>query len=55
VKYILHKLDGPALTMNLQKVYLQYYIDGINIDEENYNKHPKIRKLKLEKILTKKQ
>jgi hypothetical protein len=50
IKYIFHRLDGPAYIMYLPNLSSQYYyIDGINIDEENYNKHPKIREIKLKK------
>jgi hypothetical protein len=32
-----HRLDGPAIT---SKNYYAYYVHGIFLSEENFNKHP---------------
>ena len=46
--YTLHRLDGYAWIGNGNKLY---YIDGIKIDENDFKRHPEVRKEKLKRIL----
>ncbi len=60
-----HRLDGPALirstykeTFNRKVELIEkletYYIDGVEIEKEYFSKHPKVREVKLKRIIYKK-
>ena len=60
-----HRLDGPALirstykeTFNRKVELIEkletYYIDGVEIEKEYFNKHPRVREVKLKRIIYKK-
>jgi Fe2+ or Zn2+ uptake regulation protein len=47
-KGYVHSVDGPAFFLN--DMYTQYFIHGEILNSEEWNKHPLVRKRKIEKI-----